>query len=90
MADYFVPVPDPRCDECSKPVEESQVAKSVRNGVALGPWLCRSCEHANSVHFAQQIVLHQHQNMVQNNYFDSICNDADPKLAEAIHRAKLA
>lgn len=90
MTDYKVLIPTPRCDDCSAVVEESQLRKSVRNGVATGPWQCKKCETEVRVRFNEQVVEIQRQATAQNNYFASICSEADPKLAEAIHRARLA
>jgi len=81
--------PEPQCDDCGNPVEESQIAKSVVNGIPLGPWQCKACEATTAVMTQAGIISMQHTQMLQDNGFDSICNEVDPALAEAIHRAKL-
>ncbi len=92
MTQLITVPPDPRCDECGNSVEQEQIERSARanNGIPLGPWLCKSCEGKNAVEFQHNITVHQHNMMLQNNSFDTLCNEVDPKLAEAIHRAGLS
>ena len=83
--------PDAHCDNCGKSVELEQVQRSANanNGATLGPWLCVGCEVKNSAEIQRGMVGHEHDQMVQTSYFENICNEVDPKLAEAIHRARL-
>lgn len=82
--------PDPRCDDCEGPVEEEQIRRSVRNGVAIGPWQCKRCQAETNTRFAERVADYVRQEAIQNNSFDTLCNEVDPKLAEAIHRARFA
>ena len=81
--------PEPRCDDCDRIVEEEQIVRSARanGGIPMGPWLCVGCEVALRATAASQQLAHSHSTLVEQNSFDTICNEADPKLAEAIHRA---
>lgn len=81
--------PEPRCDECNRTVEEEQIARSARanGGTPIGPWLCVSCQTKIRTATGPKLLALSHSLMVTQNAFDSICNEADPKLAEAIHRA---
>ena len=87
----IVAVPEPRCDECKKPVEQQRIETSARNnnGIAIGPFLCQSCSDINDAVFEQALKARQHQQAVQHNAFDTLCSECDPELAEAIHRAGL-
>jgi len=85
-----VSVPDPRCDECPNRVEQKQIERSARatNGVPVGPWLCTKCEAALAARFTRGMFAHQHNKLVESNSFDTLCNEVDPRLAEAVHKAQ--
>jgi hypothetical protein len=75
---------DPRCDDCGGPVEKDRV-KWTR-GLPQGPFQCALCAAKTAAHVHAVAIARRHEIAAQNNYFDSICQEVDPKLAEAIHR----
>lgn len=84
----MIPVNEAKCDDCGKPVEPARIKSSVRpNGIPIGPWQCQSCSDKNDAAFEQALQERQHIKTVQSNQFDTLCNEVDPQLAEAIHRA---
>jgi hypothetical protein len=85
----MLPVNKATCDDCGKPVERNRIERSANanNGIPIGPWQCQSCANENEAAFQLALIAHNHATAVQNNHFDTLCNEVDPRLAEAIRRA---
>lgn len=75
------------CDECGGPVSRERIERSKINGIPQGPFLCDGCEVMMDEQIQSSMLAREHEQMREASYFERICEEADPALAEAIHRA---